>query len=214
MGVRIAYGADGVHDDRVQERSRRPRSWRRFERAWFGRSGGEGRRLGMAREERGVPRGRWPGSPDGPLAGEPGREPGRTAADQGVPDMVRELVGDVSDLVSRQVELARIEMREVAGQVQRNASQVGVAVCLLMAGALALTAFLVIGLGALLNGAYWASALIVGIVFACIGAIMLRRASHRLKPSELAPSHTIETLREDRDFAKREARDFRRDVQA
>jgi len=48
----------------------------------------------------------------------------------------------------------------------------------------------------------WLSALVVGLVVVAIGAILVLRARESLKPANLAPRRTVETLKEDQEWAK------------
>jgi LPXTG-motif cell wall-anchored protein len=44
----------------------------------------------------------------------------------------------------------------------------------------------------------WLSALIVGLVIVAIGVVLLLRGRESLKPENLAPQRTVETLKEDK----------------
>jgi hypothetical protein len=48
----------------------------------------------------------------------------------------------------------------------------------------------------------WLSALVVGVVVVAIGAFLVLRARESLKPANLAPRRTVETLKEDQEWAK------------
>jgi hypothetical protein len=48
----------------------------------------------------------------------------------------------------------------------------------------------------------WLSALVVGLVVVAIGAVLVLRARESLKPANLAPRRTVETLKEDQEWAK------------
>jgi uncharacterized membrane-anchored protein YhcB (DUF1043 family) len=48
----------------------------------------------------------------------------------------------------------------------------------------------------------WLAAFIVGLVVMVIGAILVLRARNALKPANLAPQKTVETLKEDAAWAK------------
>ena len=77
------------------------------------------------------------------------------------------------------------------------------------AGGLALTAFLILVIGNILNGAYWAGALIVGVLFLLVGALIARSGINNMKEQSLKPEETIETLREGKQWLQQEARDLR-----
>lgn len=76
------------------------------------------------------------------------------------------------------------------------------------AGAMLLLAALIVLLQALIAGlveaglrAGWA-ALIVGIIVAVIGAILVKRGTSNMSPSELTPSRTAAQLRKDGQLAR------------
>ncbi len=49
---------------------------------------------------------------------------------------------------------------------------------------------------------WWLSALIVGLVVAGVGYALVARARTALKQADLAPRQTVETLKDDREWAK------------
>lgn len=130
--------------------------------------------------------------------------------EESIQGRVKNLAQDSADLVRQEVNLAKLELRELGRQLAQDAVQIGIAVGVLAVGGLALTAFLILLVGLLLDGAYWAGALIVGAVFVLVGAILAKNAVDDLRERDWKPDETIETLEEDRDFAEREAKDFRR----
>jgi membrane protein implicated in regulation of membrane protease activity len=65
-------------------------------------------------------------------------------------------------------------------------------------GTLPFIAFLVIGLGRLLEGNYWLSSLIVAVVCMGVGAAMAYRSYSKLKSEDMSLSRTQRTLEEDK----------------
>jgi uncharacterized membrane protein YqjE len=120
---------------------------------------------------------------------------------------------DASRLVQDEVALAKLELRESLDVARREAVQLGVALVMGGLAGLALTTALVIGLGVLL-GNYWLSALIVGVLLMGIGALLARRAAATLRDQGITPEATLDTLKGDADWAKREAREFKRNLTA
>jgi uncharacterized membrane protein YqjE len=145
--------------------------------------------------------------------------PGGSAASAAAPaasepplgELLKRLTTDAGDLVRAEVALAKTELRETGSALARDGAKVGVAAGLALAGALALTAFLVIALGALLDN-YWLSALIVGVVLLAVGGLLLRSALADVKRRGVMPAQTAETLREDAQWAKAEARQVKREL--
>lgn len=123
---------------------------------------------------------------------------------------VRGLAEDSADLVRQEINLAKLEMKELGSQFAQDAVKIGIAAGVAAVGALALTTFLILVIGLLLDGAFWAGALIVGAVFLLIGGLLAKNAIDDLREREWKPDETMETLKEDQRFAKSEANDFRR----
>lgn len=124
-------------------------------------------------------------------------------------DLLRQLASDSGNLVRQEVNLAKLEMKETAAELARHGMKLGLGVGLAASGALALTAFLILVLGNVMNGAYWASALIVGVLFLLAGALVARNGLKNMRDQSLKPEETIETLREDKHWLQQEARDLR-----
>jgi len=107
-----------------------------------------------------------------------------------------DLVNQITALVRKEGQLARAEMSEKIGEI-------GVALCLLVGGAVLLIPALVILLQAAVAGltaagiaAGWAG-LIVGGVALLIGVALLAVGVSRLKARRLVPIKTIERLQQD-----------------
>ncbi|NIR60558.1 MAG: phage holin family protein [Gammaproteobacteria bacterium] len=127
-------------------------------------------------------------------------------------ELLRELADEGTALVRHEVTLAKLELKQTAAAIARDGVRLGIGIGLALVGGLALTAFLILVLGALLDGAYWAGALIVGAVFVLVGGILAWTAMSNLREQEVMPDETIDTLNEDKRWLQREARDFRREA--
>jgi uncharacterized membrane protein YqjE len=132
------------------------------------------------------------------------------ASEPSLGELFGRLSNDAGRLVHAEVALAKAEMREAVSRLARDGAKIGMAVGLALVGALSATAFLIIALGALLNN-YWASALIVTVVLLGAAAFLGKSAVNDLKEHGVKPQETLETLREDADWAKREAQALKRD---
>jgi uncharacterized membrane protein YqjE len=128
-------------------------------------------------------------------------------------DLFRHLADDTTHLIRQEMNLAKVEMRQMGAAAARDAAQVGIAIGLGVVGALAMAAFLIVALGDLL-GNYWLSALLVSVLFLVISGVLAKRVVSHFRERGLKPEQTIETLREDKEWAQREARDFKRDLRA
>lgn len=138
---------------------------------------------------------------------------GRARIDSGesLGELVKRLSGDATHLIQQEVALAKIELREAGETLGRDAAKIGMAVGFALPGVFALTAFLVVGLGDLLDN-YWLAALIVGVLFLGIGGFLARDAIADIKRRGLTPKATVETVREDTEWAKREMRELKQNM--
>jgi uncharacterized membrane protein len=116
-----------------------------------------------------------------------------------------QLFGDLSrqlgTLVRKEIELARTEMTTRATAVGRDAAMLGVGAAALYAaflGAMFAVALLLIDAGL----APWVSALLVTVVVAVVGGALVMRGRSALAQTDVAPQQTIETLKEDAQWAK------------
>ena len=94
---------------------------------------------------------------------------GYGSVEPSIGELFRRLGTDTGTLIRAEATLAKAEARETAARVARDAAKVGVAAALALVGVIALSAFLIIGLGMLLGGAWWLSALSVG---ACLTSLV------------------------------------------
>jgi len=121
--------------------------------------------------------------------------------EQPIGELLKQLASETTTLVRQELELAKAEMREKAGKAGPGFGMIGAAggVALLALGAL--TAFFVLALdGALPN---WLAALIVAIVYGAIAALLYMRGKEKVDDAgSPAPRQTIETVKEDVEWAK------------
>jgi uncharacterized membrane protein YqjE len=125
--------------------------------------------------------------------------------DQPIGELLKQLATETSTLVKQELELAKAEMREKGRKAGPGLGMIGGAgvVALLAMGAL--TAFLILALdGAMPN---WLAALIVTAVYAAVAGVLYVRGKDRVEDAgSPAPRQTIETLKEDVEWAKHPTR--------
>jgi len=108
-------------------------------------------------------------------------------------------------LVSQEVSLARTELTEKAAQVGKDVAMLAVGGLVAYAGLLAIIASVIV-LIADRGVPLWVSALIVGAVVALIGYLLVQRGISALKRQDLTPRQTLESLKEDTQWAKEQVR--------
>lgn len=121
--------------------------------------------------------------------------------DQPIGELLKQLATETTTLVRQELDLAKAEMREKAGKAGPGFGMIGAAggVALLALGTL--TAFFVLALdGALPN---WLAALIVAVVYGAVATVLYMRGKERVDDAgSPAPRQTIETVKEDVEWAK------------
>lgn len=120
-----------------------------------------------------------------------------------VGEVVAEVGTSAKDLVKSELDLARAEIKQSAAEVGRHSAQAAIFGTLLMLSAFPFLAFLVIGLGRILNGRYWLSSLLVAVVCAAVGGIMAYRAYKKIKHTDLSLPRTREKVEETKHHLRR-----------
>jgi xanthine/uracil permease len=116
-------------------------------------------------------------------------------------DLFSDLSRETTTLVRQEVQLAKAELTQSATEAARGIGMLVAGGAVAYAGLLFLLLAIVYGL---VDAGWdaWLSALVVGLVVVAIGAILVLRARESLKPANLAPQKTVETLKEDAAWAK------------
>ncbi len=121
--------------------------------------------------------------------------------DRSIGELIAELSRETTTLVRQEVQLAKAELTQSATEAARGIGMLVAGGAVAYAGLFFLLLAIVFGL---IEAGWdaWLSALVVGLVVVAIGAILVLRAREALKPANLAPRRTIETLKEDQEWAK------------
>jgi len=119
-------------------------------------------------------------------------------------ELFAELASETSTLVRQEVELAKTEMTQKATRVGRDVGAIGAGGAIAYAGLLVLLAAVTLGLGQLIP--LWLSALIVGAIVVFIGYMVVQRGLQALKRADLTPRETIQSLKEDTEWAKEQTK--------
>jgi hypothetical protein len=116
-------------------------------------------------------------------------------------ELLSELLQESSTLVRQEVQLAKAELSQNAAEAGRAIASMVVGGAVIYAGLLAIIAAAILGLGEA-GLPWWLAALVVGVAVAVVGALLVSRARSALKEANLAPSQTVESLKEDREWVK------------
>ena len=124
-------------------------------------------------------------------------------------EVARDLTRDLSLLVRQEVELAKSEMTQKGRVAAPGLGMIGAAGVVGLMAAGALTAFLVLTLSIVLDE--WLSALIVGAVLAGVAYLLAKQGKERVEEAGApVPEQTIETVKEDVQWAKTRATSARK----
>jgi membrane protein len=116
--------------------------------------------------------------------------------DRTLGEMFTELSQDFKTLVQQELQLAKIELSQKAAKMRKGLVLMVGGGLLAYGGFLAIIAGIVLGLVAAgLPG--WLAALVAGVVLGGLGYLLVHSGVASLRPDELTPHHTIETLKED-----------------
>jgi len=128
-----------------------------------------------------------------------------TETDQSLGTLFGDLTRDMGTLVRQEVQLARTEITQKASRAGKDIALIAAGGAVAYAGFLALLATLIIILGTV-GVPWWLSALLVGAVAAAVGYFLMKRGVDALKRMDMAPKETVQTLKEDAEWVKEQAR--------
>ena len=126
-------------------------------------------------------------------------------ADRSMPELLKQLSEDTQVLVRQELALAKAEMTQKGRQAGAGAGMLGGAGLFGLLAAATFTTFAIALLQTAI-GHTWAAALIVTAVYAAIGGVLALRGKNKLgEAAPPAPEQTVETLKEDVQWAKTRA---------
>jgi Putative Actinobacterial Holin-X, holin superfamily III len=124
-------------------------------------------------------------------------------------EVAKDLTSDVALLVRQEIELAKAEMAEKGRTAAPSLGMFGGAGVAGLCAAGSLTAFLILVFSLFL--AEWAAALIVSAALAVVAFVLARQGKERVADAgKPVPEQTIETVKEDVEWAKTRASSARK----
>jgi len=121
--------------------------------------------------------------------------------DRSLGELFAELSEKTSTLVKKEIELARHEMTRSATDMARKSAMIGVG------GAIAYAGFIVLLIGAAwllatIGLPTWVAFALAGGIALAVGAFLAMRAAQALKTVSVVPERTVETIKQDVEWAK------------
>ena len=117
-----------------------------------------------------------------------------------VPEVLQDIVGNIQEIIRSEFLLAKAEVKEEAGKAAPPLKMMLVGAILGLYGLGFLLWTAVLGMATVMP--MWLAALIVGVVLAVIAIGLTGSASQRLKHVNAVPERTIDTLKENVQWAK------------
>lgn len=124
--------------------------------------------------------------------------------DKSLATLFSDLTRETVDLVRQEIALGRAEISQKISTAQTALTSVAVGAAVVLAGLFIILQAIVAGVAMVLppEMAPWLAPLIVGVVVAIIGYVMLKAGSAKLKPDNLMPHRTVDSLVRDKNVAK------------
>ena len=124
---------------------------------------------------------------------------------RGLGELLRELAHGGASLVRHEVALARLEATRAVRGAGVGTVWAGAGGVLLLLGTLALlTGVIILAGDQWLADRFWLAALIVLVLAGIAAAVLARLGLRRLQPSNITPDQTVATLKEDKEWLKRQ----------
>ena len=121
-------------------------------------------------------------------------------AERSIGELFTELARETTTLVRQEILLAKVELTRKASQAGRQVALIAAGGLVLYAGVLAIIAAIILFLAD--HMAPWLAALLVGAAVIAIGYGLIKQQLEALKRLDAKPKATLETLREDKQWAK------------
>jgi hypothetical protein len=123
-------------------------------------------------------------------------------------ELLKQLSEETTRLVHQELELAKAELTQKGRQAGAGAGLLGGAGVIGLLAAAALTACFILVLDAVMPA--WLAALLVALVYGAIAAVLAMRGRNKVKQAAPpVPEQTIETVKEDVQWAKTQMRSDR-----
>lgn len=134
--------------------------------------------------------------------------PGGRSDAQGLGTLVSGIVNDLQDIVRGEVRLAKAEVREDIASAGKGAASLAAGALIALTGFI----FLMLGVTYLLNKSLemWLAAGIVGVALLLVGGTLAMAGKNRLSGTSLAPTETIDSLKEDQQWANQQIKSVRK----
>jgi uncharacterized membrane protein len=126
----------------------------------------------------------------------------RTAEERSIAELFGNFSQDMALLARQEAQLAKTEMQQKLSKVTTDIVSLAIGGIVALVGGLALTAAIILLLIDPIGVTPWLAAFIVAAVLGIVGWVLLQRGLKDLKRTDPAPRRTIETIKDDIQWAK------------
>lgn len=124
----------------------------------------------------------------------------REGDERSLGDLLSELTTDLSTLLRKEIELARVETTEKISNATQSIVWMIAGGLIVYTGVIALVFTAIVALAGLVP--LWLSALIVGLLLVVVGAIAIQSGRSTLRHLSVVPEKTLESIKEDAELVK------------
>ncbi len=117
-------------------------------------------------------------------------------------ELFGEMSSNLSALIRKEMELARVELKDEARQAGKAGGMLGAAAFVGYLAVLIVSFALAWGINDAFNNAGWLGFLVVGLLYAAVAAVLLEQGRDKLKDINPVPEQTVATLKEDAQWVK------------
>lgn len=119
-------------------------------------------------------------------------------------DLFAELSQQMTTLVRQEIALAKTETTHKIARVGKDVGFLAAGAAVLYAGLLGIGAGIILLLALVMPA--WIAALLVGVIVAAVGGFLVQHGRTALTQTDLTPHQTVETLKENAEWAKQQTR--------
>ena len=123
--------------------------------------------------------------------------------DQSLGDLVGRMTSDVGKLVSTQIELAKVEIKEEVSRAGKGVGMVGGGGLAGWFALLLVSMGIALGIGNAMESVGWGF-IIVGLVYAAVAAFLVLKGKEQISSATPIAEQTIETIKEDVEWARQQ----------
>ena len=117
-------------------------------------------------------------------------------------ELFGEMSSNLSALIRKEMELARVELKAEARQAGKAGGMLGAAAFVGYLAVLIVSFALAWGINDAFNNAGWLGFVIVGLLYGAVAAVLFEQGRDKLKEINPVPEQTVATLKEDAQWMK------------